>query len=74
MSDNKIWRSLEKFECSEEAKLRVQVIIETTLGKRSVADACDALAMTEEEFCELREKVMQGMLRALESDLEGNGS
>ena len=64
-------RLVEGHEGSEEAKRRLQVILETIAGERSVTEACEILGIGETAFHELRAKAVAGALRTLEPGPRG---
>lgn len=56
-----------RVEGSAEAKERLELILETLSGERSVADACEALGVSEAHFHRLRERALSGAAEALEA-------
>jgi hypothetical protein len=56
----------DKVEGSEQAKVRLKIILQTIAGEMSVADACQQLALSEARFHELRQQWMQDACAALE--------
>jgi hypothetical protein len=56
---------------SAEAKKRVKVILETIAGERSVAEACEELAISEARFHELRSHVLTAAVEGAESGRAG---
>jgi methylphosphotriester-DNA--protein-cysteine methyltransferase len=53
-------------EGSEHARKCLEIILETISGERTVAQACEALGISEAAFHKLRSKVLQAALVALE--------
>ena len=51
---------------SEEAKVRLKVILETVGGSRTIEDACRELDISRSRFFELRERVLQAAVADLE--------
>lgn len=51
---------------SEEAKLRLKVIIETLNGERTIPSACQVLDIGESAFHKLRERFIQESVQGLE--------
>lgn len=51
---------------SEQAKQRVQIILQTISGELSVAQACATLSISEARFRELRDELIQAAVRELE--------
>ena len=64
-------RLVEGHEGSEEAKRRLQVILETIAGERGVTEACEILGIGESAFHELRAKAIFGALSTLEPGPRG---
>jgi len=56
----------EKVEGSDQAKVRLKVILQTIAGELSVADACKQLSLSEARFHELRQEWLQVSCAALE--------
>lgn len=56
----------DKVEGSEQAKVRLKIILQTIAGEMSVADACKTLGLSEARFHELRQQWMQDACAALE--------
>jgi len=54
-------------EGSEQAKQRVQVILQTIAGELSVANACETLGISEARFRELRDELIQSAVKGLET-------
>lgn len=59
-------KMIENVDGSGEAKRRAQVILETISGHRSVADACAALGVGEARFHELRARLLEAGVEAME--------
>jgi hypothetical protein len=57
---------VERLEGSQRAKQRLQVILETLAGTRSIIDACENLGICESMFHRLRAEVLQTALDRLE--------
>jgi transposase len=57
---------VERLEGSQRAKLRLQVILETLAGTRSIPEACEILGIGESMFHRLRAEVLQTALDRLE--------
>ncbi|MGH3429830.1 MAG: helix-turn-helix domain-containing protein [Mycobacteriales bacterium] len=57
---------MERLEGSQRAKQRLQVILETLAGTRSIIDACEILGICESMFHRLRAEVLQTALDRLE--------
>jgi transposase-like protein len=64
-------RLVERLEGSSHAKQRLQVILETLSGQRTVPDACQALGIQESMFHKMRGQVLQTALDRLEPRLLG---
>jgi len=64
-------RLIEGHEGSEEAKRRLQVILETIAGEHSVKEACAILGIGETAFHELRARAIAGALSTLEPGARG---
>jgi transposase len=56
----------DKVEGSDQAKVRLKVILQTIAGNLSVADACKQLGLSEARFHELRQQWLQASCAALE--------
>jgi len=56
---------------SEEAKLRLKVILETVAGKQTIVEACEELGISPSRFHALREQVLQSMVHGLETKAPG---
>jgi transposase len=56
----------ENVEGSDQAKVRLKVILQTIAGELSVADACKQLCLSEARFHELRQQWLQASCAALE--------
>ena len=56
----------DKVDGSEQAKMRLKLILQTIAGAISVADACKQLSLSEARFHELRQQWMQAACTALE--------
>jgi hypothetical protein len=56
----------DKIEGSDQAKVRLKVILQTIAGETSVADACKQLGLSEARFHELRQEWLQASCAALE--------
>src|ERR671924_1100766 len=56
---------------SERAKQRLQVILETIAGQRTIADACEQLGIGEAMFHRLRTEVLAAGLASLEPKTVG---
>ena len=56
---------------SEEARVRLKVILETVSGKRSIEEAQQELGLSSSRFHELREKVLQAAMASLEPQPRG---
>jgi len=54
-----------------EAKRRLEVVLETLSGDRSVEDACAELGITETHFHRIRHRALAGALSALEPGTPG---
>ncbi len=50
---------VERLEGSERAKLRLQVMLETLAGTRSIPEACEILGISDSMFHRLRAEVLQ---------------
>ena len=59
--------------CSEETKLRLQVIAKEYVGEYSVKEAARILKMSEEVYCQMRDDALQGMLAALQDKTDTGG-
>lgn len=59
-------KAVEKLEGPEEAKQRLEVLLETLTGELSIAQACERLGIGEARFHVLRRQMLQGALEALE--------
>jgi hypothetical protein len=57
---------VQNLEGSEEAKRRLQVVLETLTGQRGVQQACQLLAISETRFQQLRHELLQAALERLE--------
>jgi hypothetical protein len=57
---------VERLEGSQRAKRRLQVILETLAGTRSIPEACEILGICESMFHRLRAEVLQTALDRLE--------
>lgn len=57
---------VEGMEGSEEAKRRLQVILETLSGERTVGEACEALGINEARLYALRAEALEAALSRLE--------
>ena len=62
---------VERLQGSEQAKKRLQVILETLLGSCRVQEACHELGIGEVRFNQLRLEALEGALAALESKPKG---
>jgi len=62
---------VEKHDGSREAKRRLEVILETMAGERTVGEACEALGISETHFHDLRSQALEGALEALEPGQPG---
>jgi transposase-like protein len=51
---------------SARAKERLELILETLGGRRTIAEACQALGLSEAQFHRVRERALEGALEALE--------
>ena len=58
-------------EGSEQAKQRVQVILQTIAGELSIAQACENLGISEARFRELRDELIQAAVQRLEPKSAG---
>ena len=56
----------DKADGSEQAKVRLKLILQTIAGELSVVDACQQLGMSEARFHELRQQWIQDACAALE--------
>jgi len=56
----------DKVDGSEQAKVRLKIILQTIAGEMSIADACRQLGLSEARFHELRQQWMQDACAALE--------
>jgi hypothetical protein len=56
----------DKIEGSDQAKVRLKVILQTIAAETSVADACKQLGLSEARFHELRQEWLQASCAALE--------
>ena len=63
-----------KLEGSDEAKQRLQAVLETLGGTTRVAEACARLGLGEVRFHQLREEALQGALANLETKPAGRPS
>ncbi len=61
----------DKVEGSEQAKVRLKIILQTIAGELSVPDACQQLGLSEARFHELRQQWMQDACAALEPKPRG---
>ena len=59
---------------SELAKERLETILETIAGKRTIHDACERLGISEARFFQLRTKVLEAALARLEPRPAGRPS
>jgi predicted ArsR family transcriptional regulator len=57
---------VEKLEGSEQAKQRVQVLLETLAGSCRVGEACERLGISEPRFDQIRIEALQAAVAALE--------
>jgi hypothetical protein len=62
---------VERLQGSATAKTRLQVVLETLAGQRSIARACALLGIGEARFHELRTEVLQAALAQLEPGSPG---
>jgi predicted ArsR family transcriptional regulator len=67
-------RLVEGLEGEVEAKRRLQVILETVSGDRSVEQACDELGIEKAGFHKLRQRLLEAGLRSLEPKAAGRPS
>jgi len=58
---------VDQLEGSSAAKKRLRIVLETMTGKRRVQEACEALAISEQRFYQLRAELLQAALERLES-------
>jgi len=56
---------VDRLEGPEELKRRLRVLLETIVGSRSVAQACEELQVSESRLHELRREALVGALQAL---------
>ena len=57
---------VDRLEGSDEARMRLRVILETIAGRRTIAEACEILGIEEARFHELRAVALEGALSSLE--------
>lgn len=62
---------VDKLDGSSEAKKRVKVILETIVGQKTVAAACEALGLSEARFHELRAQVLAAAVAGAEPGRSG---
>jgi hypothetical protein len=62
---------VDKLDGSAEAKKRVKTILETIAGEKSVAEACEALGVSEARFHELREEILAAAVEGAEPGRAG---
>ena len=62
---------VDRLEGADESKKRLRAILETIAGQRSVDEACSALGISPARFHELRNKILQAALVALEPQPAG---
>jgi hypothetical protein len=62
---------VDKLAGEPEAKRRLQVILETVAGQKSVAQACEELGIGEARFHELRAQALQAAVTGLEAGASG---
>lgn len=55
-----------RFDASDEAKEKVQLVLDTLSGKTSLQDAAARLGVSESRFHQIREEILLGMLNAAE--------
>jgi hypothetical protein len=60
-----------KLSGSEEAKVRLKVILETVGGSRTIESACQELGIGRSRFFELRDRVLQAAVADLEAKPRG---
>jgi hypothetical protein len=56
----------DKVEGSDQARVRLKIILQTIAGELTVADACKQLGLSEARFHELRQQWLQASCAALE--------
>jgi transposase-like protein len=56
---------------SEDARTRLRIVLETTAGQRTVAEACAVLGMGEAAFHKMRDKALAGAMAGLEPGARG---
>ena len=59
-------RLVEGLEASRQAKQRMQVILETIAGERTIQSACEELGIGESRFHQLRQEALAGAAERLE--------
>lgn len=64
-------RLVEGLDASEEAKKKLQVILETITGDLSVSEACERLGVSESRFHQLRDEVLAAGASSLEPKPRG---
>jgi hypothetical protein len=64
-------KTVEGMDGSERAKQRLEVILETISGSKSITDACTELGIGRSAFYDLRQKALQYALDAMEPGLPG---
>lgn len=62
---------VERLEGSEQAKQRLQVLLETLAGSCRVGDACERLGISEQRFDQIRIEALQAAVRGLEPGVAG---
>lgn len=65
---------VEKLEGSEQAKQRMQVLLETLAGSCRVLEACERLGISEPRFDQIRIEALQAAVAALEPKPSGRPS
>jgi hypothetical protein len=62
---------VEKLDGSEEAKRRLELVLQTIAGKRDVASVCEELGIKKTAFVKIRDKVLQSALQGIEPKPSG---
>jgi len=62
---------VERLEGSEQAKVRLQVLLETLAGQCRVGEACERLGISEQRFDQIRIEALQAAVRGLEPGAAG---
>jgi len=62
---------VERLEGSEQAKQRLQVLLETLAGSCRVGEACERLGISEQRFDQIRIEALQAAVRGLEPGVAG---